>query len=144
MSALASGIGTGAVSPPEAETCLRTEWPLTYSEKYSRLPSVTRDRLEVPSFVICSDEVTAGGDFGDLRNRNIPTNAATATRPNTSPVAILTAGCGLTVASAAANMARILSFESGTVLTADPAVFADPDSISRRRRCKSARISAAV
>ena len=26
-------IGTGAVSPPEVETCLRTEWPLTFSEK---------------------------------------------------------------------------------------------------------------
>ena len=65
MSALGSEIGTGAVSPPEVETCLRTEWPLTYSEKYSRAPSVTSERLDVPSFVICSDETTAGGDSGD-------------------------------------------------------------------------------
>jgi hypothetical protein len=92
MSALASEMGTGAVSPPEVETCLRTEWPLRYSEKYSRVPSVTKERFDVPSFVICSDAVTTGGDPGDLTNAVSATNATTASRPMTSHIAMLTLG----------------------------------------------------
>src|SRR5580700_7216530 len=77
MSALTSEMGTGAVSPPEVETCLRTEWPPRFSEKYSRVPSVTRERFEAPSCVICSDESTTGGDSGELRNSTSTTSAAT-------------------------------------------------------------------
>ena len=78
MSALASEIGTGAVSPPDAETCIRTECPFRCSEKYSRLPSVTRDRFEAPSFVICKDEITAGGVSTGLRKNIAATNPAAA------------------------------------------------------------------
>src|SRR5580704_2123005 len=143
MSALASEVGTGAVSPPEVETCIRIECPLRCSEKYSRAPSVTRERFDVPSFVICSDEITAGGDSGDLVNQKIATNTATATSPNATHFTTFALGRDLGVATAA-NIARNLSFESGTCLGANPTVTVDPDSIPRRRRCKSPRISAAL
>src|ERR1700685_2452335 len=112
MSALASEVGTGAVSPPEVETCIRTECPLRCSEKYSRAPSVTRERFDVPSFVICSDEITAGGYSGDLANQKIATNTAAATSPNVTHFTPFALGCGLGAAAVAANIARILSFES--------------------------------
>src|SRR5580658_667755 len=92
MSELASEIGTGAVSPPAAETCIKTECPFKCSEKYSRLPSVTSDRFEAPSLVICSDEITTGGDAADLRNTSAPTTAATATTPATTHFVRLTLG----------------------------------------------------
>src|SRR6266404_1041554 len=91
MSALASEIGTGAVSPPDAETCIRTECPFRYSEKYSRVPSVTSDRFEAPSFVICKDEVTAGAASAGLIRNIAATNPATAMKmkPAASQGAIL-------------------------------------------------------
>ena len=92
MSALASDVGTGAVSPPEVETCIRIECPLRCSEKYSRAPSVTRERFDVPSFVICNYEITAGGDSGDLANQKIATNTATATSPNATHFTTFTLG----------------------------------------------------
>src|SRR6202035_4931735 len=122
---------------------MSTECPLKCSEKYSRVPSVTRERFEVPSFVICTEEITLGGISGDLRN-STTANTATAANPDTSHFATLTLGFGLKVVGAIANNARILSFESGTVLADDPTGAVCPDSISRRRRCKSPRISAAV
>ena len=57
---------------------------------------------------------------------------------------MLALGCGFTAASAAANIARILSFESGSDRPGDPNGRLDPDPASRRKRCKSARISAAL
>src|ERR1700733_14034685 len=92
MSALASEIGTGPVSPPAAQPCIKTECPFKCSEKYSRVPSVTSERFEAPSLVICSDEITTGGSAGDLRNRSAPTTAATATTPATTHFARLTLG----------------------------------------------------
>src|SRR5258706_14891348 len=91
MPALASEIGTGAVSPPDAETCIRTECPFRCSEKYSRVPSVTSDRFEAASFVICKDEVTAGGFSGGLRKNIAATNTAAAMKmkPAASQGAIL-------------------------------------------------------
>src|SRR5580693_2274399 len=138
MSALASAIGTGAVSPPEVETCISSEWPFTCSEKYSRVPSVTRERFDAPSLVICSDEITTGGDSGDLTTQSAATTAAMATAPAAShraifDAAILTLGFAGTVAAAVANRARILSFESGG-RAAVPLVEPWPPSKSRRRR----------
>src|SRR6202050_3095681 len=137
MSALGSGVGSGAVSPPEVETCIRIEWPLRCSEKYSRVPSVTRDRLDAPSLVICSDETTAGCAWGDFRNMTTATTAAMATTPAASHGAIFAFRGGVTVVSAVANKARILSFESGAGLAAVPVGEAWRVSISRRRRRKS-------
>src|SRR5229473_729669 len=137
-------MGTGAVSPPEVETCRRTEWPLRFSEKYRRVPSVTSERLDAPSLVICSDEITSGGASGDFINRMIATNPRSAQIPTVSHIALPTLGRGLRVVAAPAKIDRILSFESGAVLAPDPAAGACPDSISRRRRRRSARISAAL
>src|SRR5580658_5443844 len=105
MSALASEVGTGAVCPPEVETCIKTECPLRCSEKYSRAPSLTRERFDTPSSVICSDEITAGGESGDRTNKKSATNTATMTRLNASHFTILTLGLGSGAAAAAANIA---------------------------------------
>ena len=42
---------------------------------------MTSERFEAASLVICTDEITDGGDSGDLKNRMTATNATTATRP---------------------------------------------------------------
>src|ERR1700719_351960 len=124
MSALASAIGKGAVSPPEVDTCISTECPPRCSEKYRREPSVTRERLEAPSLVICKDEKTAGGDSGDLNKSTAAINAAKAMKPAASQGTILVFAFWevCEVENAVANNARILSFESGAGLTADPVV----------------------
>ena len=80
----------GAVSPPEAETCLNTEWPLTFSEKYSRVPSVTSERFDMPSLVICKEESTTGGESGDLKNRTSTASAARAQSAMTTRAAVPT------------------------------------------------------
>src|SRR5579872_6047390 len=121
---------------------MSTECPFKYSEKYNRVPSVTKERFDVPSFVICTDETTLGGASGDLRNKT-DANTATTAKPTTNHFATLTFGFGAKVVGALANRARILSFESGTELVDDPVVTNCPDSTSRRSRCKSPRISAA-
>src|SRR6202021_1017822 len=94
MSALASKVGTGAVSPPEVETCIRTECPLRYSEKYSRAPSVTKERLDVPSLVICVEETTTGVAEGERTNQRIAPNTAAAKMPLTSHLTRLALGWG--------------------------------------------------
>src|SRR5947209_290060 len=96
MSALASVIGNGAVSPPEVETCINTEWPPRCSEKYSLVPSVTKDRFDAPSLVICREEKTAGGDSGDLKKNKAAVNAASTINPASIHGAILVfAFCGV-------------------------------------------------
>src|SRR5216684_8157617 len=110
MSALASEIGTGAVSPPAAETCIRTECPLKCSEKYNRVPSVTSERFEAPSLVICTDEITAGGASGDRSRNTLATTAATTAKPATiHRVTLVFAFVGARVPdNAPANSALIL------------------------------------
>ena len=46
--------------------------------------------------------------------------------------------------AAVAKAERIRSFESGAGLAADPVAKACPDSVSRRRFCRSVRMSAAL
>jgi hypothetical protein len=122
---------------------MSTECPLKCSEKYSRVPSVTKERFDVPSFVICSDEITLGGGSGDRRNKS-PANTATTANPGTTHFAMLVFGFGAKVVGAFKNNARILSFESGAALTDEDAGTPCPDSTSRRSLCKSPRISVAV
>ena len=106
---------------------------------------MTRERFEAPSLVICNDETMAGGDSGDLRNTTTAAKAASTTKlPATSHGARLGLGGGAAMVRAVANMARIRSFESGTRCPAGATVKVCPDSTSRRRRCRSALISAAL
>ena len=98
----------------------------------------------MPSLVICSDEITTGGDSGDLMNRMTTTSAAAAQIAIASLAAILTLGCGLSGVAVVEKKERILSFESGAGFTPDATVGALPDSVARRRVCRSARMSAAL
>ena len=82
---------------------------------------MTIERFDALSFVICSDEITAGAVSCDLTNQTIAPNAAAAKKPSSSHVAMLVLGRGWAVAAAVANKARILSLESGVVFTGDPA-----------------------
>ena len=98
----------------------------------------------MPSFVICSDEVTTGGDPDDRTNRIIAANAATATMPVASHVVVRAFGRGLTTVADVLKKERILSLESGASLALDPAGKAWLDSVVWRRVWRSARISAAL
>jgi hypothetical protein len=106
---------------------------------------VTRDLFGEPSFVIWTDAITLGGDAGDWTNRAVARIATTLTMikiPQTRAFLFGRNEARAHAAAAVEKAERIRSFESDAGLAADAVAKACPDSVSRRRFCRSVRMSA--